>query len=211
MKSPRNRPQPGFVVEVYAAACSGCARLSERIGLPVVLVDVAFNAEAAIGRLNRDQHASGVRFPNFFQPIYPERGWSDWGLFPIVVEDTVEARVAAAATEGVCFAKDRIIAVLPRGTTLAEFSDHLHGAIRHLSLQEVTARTSYMDKRSDALADYVVHPRYTPAPNGDFRGARAVSNLLALDPTDAQLRLYWLVVTARMAASDARRLKWRGN
>ncbi len=105
-------------VQVFVAACSGSAKLSETIGLPVVHVDATMDAVAAIRRLNEREYASGVRVPAMFQPILFDCGWTDWAKFDYrtgpwrqamgvrpdgvrVVDGRIEVALAPTAVAGV--------------------------------------------------------------------------------------------------------------
>ncbi len=99
---------------------------------------------------------------------------------------------------------------LPVGGTLGEFRAQLAGALRHMRLQEVTIQPSFLEARCDAMAELVVHPRYTPprAAEHDHRDARIAEDIYAIDPAEDAGRLFWLVVAARAAAMEGRS-PWR--
>lgn len=198
----------GVVARVFVACCSGLQALSEEIGdIPLVLVDVTeVGVAEAIRSLNANAHASGVRWQNSFQPINWERGFDDWRQFSLDCE--IGDALAAPAT--LCVQDGAILVPLPAGTTVGEFRSQLMGALRHLRMQEVVTRPQFLEGRSEALADTVVHPRYTAHPaRKDFRNATLVDNVVALDPAESGWRLYWLVVAARMAAMETGRPLWR--
>ncbi len=185
------------VVEVFAAACNGSARLSEEIGLPLVHVDVAPDAERAIRRLNTLDYGGGVRVPDLFQPIGFDPGWSTWRLFEYA--PGAWRRGMGVRPRGVVIGDGRMRVSLPPDVVV-EFREELQAALRHLRLHEVTSEMAYMQARNDACLEYVVEPRYTQHPETrDFRGARRVDDLYVLDPAEAPWRLFWTVVAARLA------------
>ena len=192
----------GIRAQVFVAACSGSAKLSEAIGLPLVHVDATTDAIASVRRLNERQHASGVRVPEMFQPILFDGGWSDW--------DVVDCRPGpwrrgmALLPDGVRTVAGRLEVDLPPTVTLAEFREELQAGLRHLRLQEVTSEMSYMEARNDALLPYLVQPRYAPNPvDRGFRRARRVDDLYVYDPAESPWALYWIAVAARAAFAEA--------
>ena len=192
---------PDRHAQVFVASCTGLARLSGEIGLPLVHVDVAMDAAQAIRVLNRTEHGSGVRAPGFCQPIAFDAGWTDWSTFDYAPGPWPRDQ---ARPRGVRVAEGRISVVLPASVTLAELRAQLRAALRHLRLQEVTSAMSFMEARSEACLDYVVQPRYTPNPaTRDFRGAVRVDDLYVLDPADRPWRFLWSVVSARLAAMES--------
>ena len=194
----------GDDVEVIVAACSGSAKLSETIGLPVVHIDAVRDANVAIRRLNEREYASGVRVERIFQPLGFDRGWVDWGLFHY--EPGLWKRGMGTRPDGVRVSRGRLMVALPPGVLLAEFREELKAALRHLRLHEVTSGMAYMEARSEACLEYTVHPRYTPNPaTRDFQGASRVDDLYVLDPAEAPWRLFWTVVTARLATINGER------
>lgn len=191
------------VAQVFVAACSGSATLSEEIGLPIVHVDVALDPKAAMKRLNAREHGSGVRADRMFQPILFDGGWSSWSLFHYEADSWP---IRSGRPEGVRAIEGSILVSLPPPTPLSEFREQLHAALRHLRLQEVTSTMAYLEARSALLADYVVHPRYTPNPvDRGFRGASICNDLYVLDPAEDPWSLFWTVVAARLAAIEGRR------
>ncbi len=196
----------GLLVRVFAAACTGTARLSGEIGVPLVLIDTAVDPEAAIAQLNRRRHGCAVRWPASFQPLYIEEGWSDWAAFRL----ENDAEPLAAALLGVQLVEGCLQVHLPVGGTLGEFRAQLAGALRHMRLQEVTIQPAFLEARCDAMAELVVHPRYTPARAAEFdhRDARIAEDIYAIDPAEDAGRLFWLVVAARAAAMEGRS-PWR--
>ena len=190
---------PTFV-QVFVASCTGCVRLSGEIGLPLAHIDVALDAAHAIRRLNAAEYGSGVRVPNLFQPIGFDRGWRDWDMFDYAPGPWPSGQ---ARPGGLRVVEGRICVALPSGVTLADLRGQLRTALGHLRLQEVTTEMVWMEARNDACLDYVVQPRYTPNPEtGDFRGARRVDDLYVLDPAERPWRLFWSVVSARLAAVE---------
>jgi hypothetical protein len=186
------------IVTVFVAACSGSARLSQEVGLPVVHVDASFDPEASIRRLNAREHGSGVRVPNLFQPIGFDCGWSDWNLFAY---EHGPFPNGSERPDGVRAQGGRILVSLPAGAVASEFCEHLHAALRHRRFQDVTISMPYLEARSADLADYVVHPRYTPnEETRGFRGATVCHDLYVIDPAEDPWSLLWAVVGARMAA-----------
>lgn len=192
------------VAQVFVAACTGSALLSGSIGLPIVHVDVAVDAAAAIRRLNDREYASGVRVPDLFQPVGFDANWDDWALFdyhPGPWRQSMGAR-----PEGVRAVGGRLLISLPPDVTIMEFREELQAALRHLRLHEVTSEMTYMEARNDACLAYVVQPRYTWNPRDrGFRGAKRVDDLYVLDPAERPWRLFWTVVAARLAALEGMR------
>ncbi len=188
-------------VQVFVAACSGSAKLSDAIGLPVVHVDATTDAAASLRRLSEREYASGVRVPGSFQPILFDGGWSDWRQFDYRTGPWRQAM--GARPDGVRVAAGRIEVALAPTVTLAEFREELQAGLRHLRLQEVTSEMTYMEARNDALLPYVVQPRYTPAVDRGFRRASRVDDLYVYDPAEAPWRLFWAVVAARAAFAEA--------
>ncbi len=202
--SPRNES----VVQVFVAACTGSATLMGSIGLPIVHVDVAIDAAAAIRRLNQREHGSGVRVSNLFQPIGFDSGWSDWGFFDY--RPGPWRRGMGARPEGVRAVEGRLEIHLPCDVAITEFREELQAGLRHLRLHEVTSEMSYMEARSDACQEYIVEPRYTWNPRDqDFRGATRVNDIYVLDPAERPWRLFWIVVAARAAVIDGASTSWR--
>ena len=191
----------GMRVQVFVAACSGSAKLSSSIGLPIVHVDATMDAAASIRRLNEREHASGVRVPAMFQPVGFDVGWTDWGLFDYRPGPWRQGM--AARPDGVRAVDGRLVVDLPLHVTLAEFREELQAGLRHLRLQEVTSEASYMTARNDACLEYLVQPRYTPDLDRGFRRARRVDDLYVYDPAESPSRLYWIVVAARAAFTEA--------
>ena len=188
-------------VQVFAAACTGSARLSGAIALPVVHIDVAFDAAAAIRRLNEREHGAGVRVPALFQPIGFDAGWSDWKLFDY--EPGRWRQGMGARPDGVRAVEGRILVSLPADVPIAEFREELQAGLRHLRLHEVTSAMDYMEARSDALLEYTVQPRYTWNPRDrGFRGAKRCDDIYVLDPAEVPWRLFWIVVAARLVAIE---------
>lgn len=189
----------GEIAQIVVAACTGSQRLTEDIG-QVVHIGASLDADGYIRALNRRQHGCGVRWPGSFQPLNIETGWADWASF------TVDPDVGdiLSAPHGVQIVDGRILVMLPPGVPIVEFKCQLAGALRHLRLQEVTIRADFLEARSEAMANLVVHPRYTPprAAMHDFRGAVLVEDLFVLDPAEKGARLFWLVVAARAAAIE---------
>ena len=194
--------------QVFVAACSGSARLSDEIGLPLVHVDAVVDAAESIRRLNAVDYGSGVRVPHLFQPIGHDPGWADWGLFEYAPGPW--RRGMGARPEGVRAVEGRLVVSLPTDITLGEFREELQGALRHLRLHDVTSQMDFMAARSDVLADYVVQPRYAWNPrDGGFRGAKRVDDLYVLDPAERPWRLFWVAVAARAAVVDGAPTPWR--
>ena len=192
---------PGSV-QVFVASCTGCAHLSGEIGLPLVHVDVAFDAADAIRRLNAAQYGSGVRVPSLFQPIGHDRGWCDWDLFAYAPGPWRAGM--GARPDGVRAVEGSLLVSLPADVTLGEYREELQAALRHLRLHEVTSQMAFMEARSDALLDYVVQPRYAwNARDGGFRGARRIDDLYVFDPAERPWSLFWTVVAARSAVIEA--------
>ena len=195
-------------VQVFVAACSGSARLSDEIGVPIVHVDAALDAACAIRRLNAVDYGSGVRVPNLFQPIGHDRGWADWGQFEYAPGPW--RRGMGARPDGVRAVEGRLVVSLPSDATLGEFREELQAGLRHLRLHEVTSEMAYMEARSDDLLEYVVQPRYAwNTRDRGFRGARRIDDLYVLDPAERPWRLFWIVVAARAAVVDGAPTSWR--
>ena len=189
----------GSVAEIVVASCTGLARLSGEIGLPLVHVDAALDADAAIQALNTTQHGCAVPWPQSFQPLLIEEGWTDWKLFPLEVQED-----AGSTTPKPWIARGRLRVPLPSGVPLAEFRGQLAGALRHLRLQEVTLRVDFLERRCEAMADLVIPQRYTlpRAAAHDYDDAALVQDLYVLDPAEVGARLLWLVAAARAAAVE---------
>ena len=193
-------PGPGVEAHVFVASCSGCARLSGEIGLPLVHVDVAADVDQAVLLLNRKEHAAGVRVPNLFQPIGFDRGWGDWAMYDYSPGPWPRGQ---ARPSGVRVVEGEIRVLLPSGVTLADLRGQLRTALRHLRLQEVTSAMAWMEARNAECLEYVVQPRYTSGSGTrEFRGARRVDDLYVLDPAERPWRLFWSVVSARLAAIE---------
>ena len=191
------RERDGLQAEIVVAICTGLARLSGTIGLPLVHIDAALDADAAVQALNARHHGCAMPWPGSFQPLLIEPGWSDWKLFPL------DAQIAGIAiTSEPWVADERLRVLLPEGVPLAEFRDQLAGALRHLRLSEVTRRADFLERRCEEMASLVVPSRYTPprAADHDHRDAVLVEDLYVLDPAEAGPRLLWLVAAARAAA-----------
>ena len=203
MRAASSKPRQGrngSVAEVVIASCTGLARLSGDIGLPPVHVDAALDADAAGRSLHTTQHGCAVPWPGSFQPLLIEPGWADWALFPLEPQENA----GADATSNLCIADGRLRVLLPDYVPLDEFRGQLAATLRYLRLQEVTMRTDFLERRSDELADLVVHPRYTPprAADHDHRDAVLLQDLYVLDPIEVSARLLWLVTAARAATIE---------
>lgn len=206
MRRPRRAPPEGAhdassaQFHVFAATCSGCARLSGEIDLPLLHVDVAVDVADALRALNAKEHGAGFRVDRMFQPILFDGGWSDWRMLdqsPGRWPNTHERPHGLRVVEG------RIAVSLPVGVTLADLRGHLRGALAHLRVHDVASGMAYMESRSDECLPYVVHPRYTPgSATRDFRGARRVDDIYVLDLVAAPWRLFWAAVSARLAAIE---------
>ncbi|WP_158810769.1 hypothetical protein [Beijerinckia sp. L45] len=196
----------GEIVSVFAASCTACYRLSRDCDLPLILVGVAVDVRAALRRLNQTRHGSAVRWQRSFQPILLEPGWDDWRAFDLEPDATPQLPDPL----GVRFEEGRIVVPLPDGITVAEFREALAGALRHMRFQEAVIRADFLEQRSDAdpFADVVLHPRYTPVGGADFRGATLVTDIVVLDPATEAWRLLWLVVAAKLAATEGRWPSW---
>ena len=185
---------------VFVASCTGCMRLSGEIGLPLVHVDAALDSAQAVRVLNRTEHGAGVRAPGFCQPVAFDGGWSDWSMFDYAPGPWPGGQ---ARPRGVRVVEGRIAVALPAGVTLADLRGQLRGALRHLRLHEVTSAMAWMEARSEACLDYLVEPRYTANPETrDFRGAVRTDDIYVLDPAERPWLLYWIVVSARLAAIE---------
>ncbi|WP_158807818.1 hypothetical protein [Beijerinckia sp. L45] len=209
MKSRSNKvvaQRPRRVAECYVAACSGTARLTGEIGFPVVHVGVSCDAQKAIAKLNIKQHGSGTLWPGSFQPLEPQPGWADWGLFQLEagVETGFPPPCGAVIQDGV------IRLPLPSGVTLTELREQLSGALSRLRFQDFVRQPRWLEAQSasDPFAKIVVHPRYILRGNS-FRGARLVTDLVVLDPSQDAARLLWIVVGACLAACDGRLPRWK--
>ena len=191
---------PDRHVQVFVASCTGLARLSGEIGLPLVHVDVAMDAARAVRALNATEHGAGVRAAGFCQPLVFDGGWTDWGTFDYAPGPWPRGQ---ARPRGLRVVEGRIHVALPPGATLADLRGQLRSALRHLRLHEVTSGMAWMEARSEACLDYMVEPRYTPNPETrDFRGASRADDLYVLDPAERPWALYWAVVSARLAAIE---------
>ena len=138
-------------VQVFVAACSGSATLSGSIALPIVHVDAAMDAEAAICRLNEREHGSGVCEPDLFQPIRFDRGWADWRLFDYAPGPLRKGM--GARPDGVRAVEGRLLVSLPAEVPIAEFREELQAALRHLRLHD---RQRWHRQRRGELADHVL-------------------------------------------------------
>ncbi len=194
------RGRDGIQAEIVVAICTGLARLSGTIGLPLVHIDAALDADAAVQALNARQHGCAVPWPGSFQPLLIEPGWSDWKLFPLEAHNGA----GIASTSGPWVADERLRVPLPEGVPLVEFRSQLAGSLRHMRLQEVTRRADFLERRCDEMADLLVPSRYTPprAAEHDHHDAALVEDIYVLDPVEVGARLLWLVATARAAAMD---------
>ncbi len=142
-------PGPGVGAHVFVASCSGCARLSGEIGLPLVHVDVAADVDLAVRLLNRKEHAAGVRVPNLFQPIGFDRGWGDWAVYDYSPCPWPRGQ---SRPSGVRVAEGRICVGLPSGVTLADLRGQLRTALRHLRLQEVTSAMAWLKRATPSAS-----------------------------------------------------------
>ena len=187
-------------VYVFVASCTGCAGLSGEIGLPLVHVDVAVDVARAVRLLNSTEYAAGVRVGRLFQPIGFDSGWNDWSLFDYAPGPWPSGQ---ERPRGIRVVEGLIEVALPSGVTAADLRGQLRTALRHLRLHEVTSAMGWMEARCEASLEYMVEPRYTQNPDtGDFRGASRVDDVYVLDPAEGPWRLFWSVVSARLAAIE---------
>ncbi len=206
------RPHPpaereaGASAIVFAAACTGLARLSATTGLPLVHVGVTQDVGRALDRLNLTAHASAVRWQRSFQPLDVEPHWDDWACFEMEEDDRSRAVPGGLRLRDGC-----IVVPLPAQTLLAEFTAQLSAAMRHLRLQDAAIRPGYLEARSEAdpFGDVVVHPRYTLRRPHEFRRASLVTDLFALDPAEDSAKLAWFAAAARLQACEGSRAPWR--
>ena len=176
-------------------------------GLTVVHLAVVSDPAEALRSLNRLRYGSGVR-SNVTSGMCLERCWDDWDTVPMDPGPR-----AGAMAGGIRFRGGRIMVPLISGLTLAEYRSEFRAAVRHLRLHEVCISPRYLDGRAGMVADVVRQPRYTPGDDGvaGYREARLCDDLYVVDPTDpaGAWRLFWLAVSARLAASEPGRPLWR--
>ena len=193
-------------VECFVAACSGTARLTNKVGHPVVHVGISNDAARSISDLNARKHGSGTLWPGSFQPLEPQKGWNDWAIFFFYCfGDNVVLHPLGAVIE------DGLIRLPhPHGITIAELREQLSGALSRLRFHDVVRQPGWLEARSDSdpFAEIVIHPRYVFSGRG-FRGASLVTDLVVLDPTEEATRLLWIVVGACLSAQDGRSARWR--
>ena len=188
--------------EVLVAACDGSMHLACETGLPIIHIDAVEDGRSALAALDANAHASGVRADHPVAPIALVRGWSRWRRMPVA------GLGRAARVSGVSMRGGRITVKLPSGVPVSEFREQLHGALRHMRLQEIASGVDYLRARSAVHAHGIVQPRYT------LFGARGleprlVTDLYVLDPAWQSWRLFWLVAAARLAAVDRCGPRWR--
>lgn len=171
----------GAKAECFVAASSGTARLSGMVRHPVVLIDIAPDADEAVEDLRRRQHGGATLWPRSFQPLRPQRGWDDWALFHLD-----KASVGSSSPCGARIEDGRIRFSVPDGVTLAEVREQFAGATRHLRFHDVVRHPEWLEAISDKepMADILVFPRYTVPDRKSFRNAKLCTNLFALDPTE---------------------------
>lgn len=195
----------GDSIAVFAASCTGLQKLAGLVGQPLILVDTALDADAAIEQLNERCYGSARRWPDPYESVRHEPGWNDWRLFDLSSQpcDT------SSDPLGIRIVSGTIRVPLPQKVPVSEFRAELRGVMRHLRLQEVVIAPSFLAERRNNHLDVVMHPRYTLGTVGDVRSATLATDLYALDPAESVARLFWSVVAARAAAGDARQLRWR--